>query len=136
MEYYAGIGLKSGFNEEDVVMKEIIEIYTKSKTFDNISEIMKEVTRIRNKVDMTSFEEMARYVCQTPNGKNILVELQVSTKWCRDNGIDDFIDIVAYEFDGDIEDYMADVELDTVKFNGNWKTAIEQMKQLAISVSK
>lgn len=116
-------------------MKEIIEIYTKSKTFDNISEIMKEVTRIRNKVDMTSFEEMARYVCQTPNGKNILVELQVSTKWCRDNDVDDFIDIVAYEFEGDIKDYMADMELETVKFNGNWKTAIEQMKQLAMSVS-
>ena len=50
-------------------MREIIEIYTKSKTFNNISEIMKEVNRIRTKVDATSFEEMARYVCEEPNGK-------------------------------------------------------------------
>ena len=112
-------------------MKEIIEIYTKSKTFDRIAEIMKEVTRIRTKVNVTTFEEMARYVCKEPNGKNILVELQVSTKWCRDNGIDDFINIVAYEFAGDLTDYTADVELETVPFNGNWKTAIEQMKNLA-----
>lgn len=117
-------------------MREIIEIYTKSKTFNNISEIMKEVNRIRTKVDITSFEEIARYVCEEPNGKNILVELQVSTKWCRDNDIDDCIDIVAYEFEGNLEDYTADVELDTVKFNGNWKTAIDQMKQLAIKVSE
>ncbi|MEE1046919.1 MAG: hypothetical protein U0M60_05790 [Clostridia bacterium] len=115
-------------------MKEIIEIYTKSKTFNNISEIMKEVNRIRTKVDLTSFEEMARYVCEEPNGKNILVELQVSTKWCRDNGVDDYIDIVAYEFDGALENYSADVELNTVAFNGNWKTAIEQMKNLAMKV--
>lgn len=115
-------------------MKEIIEIYTKSKTFNNISEIMKEVNRIRTKVDLTSFEEMARYVCEESNGKNILVELQVSTKWCRDNNIDDYIDIVAYEFDGELEDYSADVELKTIAFNGNWKTAIEQMKNLAMEV--
>lgn len=44
-------------------MREYIEIYTKSKTFNNISEVMKEVNRIRTKVDVTSFEEMARYVC-------------------------------------------------------------------------
>ena len=106
-------------------MREIIEIYTKSKTFNNISEIMKEVNRIRTKVDATSFEEMARYVCEEPNGK-----------WCRDNNIDDYIDIVAYEFEGNLEDYTADVELDTIKFNGNWKTAIEQMKQLAMKVSE
>ena len=118
----------------EFIMREIIEIYTKSKTFNNISEIMKEVERIRTKVDMTSFEEMARYVCEEPNGKNILVELQVSTKWCRDNGIDDYIDIVAYEFDGELEDYMASIELETISFNGNWKTAIEQMKNLAMEV--
>lgn len=115
-------------------MNEIIEIYTKSKTFDNISEIMKEVTRIRTKVCMTSFEEMARYICENPSGKNILVELHVSTKWCRDNDIDDYIDIVAYEFDGELDNYMAETELDSVSFNNNWKTAIEQMKNLAISV--
>ena len=115
-------------------MKEIIEIYTKSKTFNNISEIMKEVARIRTKVDMTSFEEMARYICENPSGKNILVELQVSTKWCRDNSIDDYIDIVAYEFDGELDNYMAETELDSIPFNNNWKTAIEQMKNLAISV--
>lgn len=115
-------------------MREIIEIYTKSKTFNNIAEIMKEVERIRTKVDMTSFEEMARYVCEEPNGKNILVELQVSTKWCRDNDVDDYIDIVAYEFYGELEEYSADVELETIAFNGNWKTAIEQMKNLAMEV--
>ena len=27
-------------------------------------------------------------------------------------------------------------ESDTIKFNGNWKTAIEQMKQLAMKVSE
>ena len=117
-------------------MREIIEIYTKSKTFNNISEIMKEVEQIRTKMDIVSFEEIARYVCENPNGKNILVELQVSTKWCRDNGIDDYIDIVAYEFDGELEDYTAEVELETISFNGNWKTAIEQMKNLAMEVMK
>ena len=115
-------------------MKEIIEIYTKSESFNNISEIMKEVNRIRTKVNVTSFEEMARYICEGKNGKNILVELQVSTKWCRDNNIDDFIDIVAYEFNSELEDYSADRELESIPFNNNWKTAIEQMKGLAMKV--
>ena len=70
------------------------------------------------------------------NGKNILVELQVSTKWCRDNDIEDFIDLVAYEFEGELTDYTADEELKTVKFSGNWKTAIDQMKKLALEVSE
>lgn len=117
-------------------MKEIIEIYTKSKTFNNISEVMKEVNRIRTKVTDYTFEEMARYVCGESNGKKILVELQVSTKWCRDNDIGDSIDIVAYEFEGELPDYSADVELKTIEFNGNWKTAIEQMKALALEVSE
>lgn len=113
-------------------MKEIIQIYTKSKTFNSIAEIMKELTRIRTKNDATSFEEIARYVCEGPNGKNILVELQVSTKWCRDNGIADYIDIVAYEFEGDVEAFSADTELETIQFKGSWKTAIKKMKQLAM----
>ena len=116
-------------------MNEIIEIYTKSRTFDNINEIMAEVNRIRTKVDMFTFEEIARYVCKKSDGKNILVELQVSTKWCKDNDIDDYIDIVAYEFDGELKDYMADVELETISFNGNWETAIEQMKDLAMKMN-
>jgi len=117
-------------------MNELIEIYTKSKTFDNISEIMKEVNRIRTEMTDYTFEEMARYVCKGSNGKNILVELQVSTKWCRDNDIEDFIDLVAYEFEGELTDYTADEELKTVKFSGNWKTAIDQMKKLALEVSE
>ena len=124
------------FRDWSDFMREIIEIYTKSKTFNNISEIMKEVNRIRTKIDITSFEEMARYVCEESNGKNILVELQVSTKWCRDNDIDDYIDIVAYEFEGELENFTADVELGSIPFNGNWKTAIEQMKHLAMEVSE
>ena len=117
-------------------MNEVIEIYTESRTFDNTNEIMKEVNRIRTELMDCTFEELARYVCNEPNGKNILVELQVSTKWCRDNDIEDFIDLVAYEFEGELADYTADEELKTVKFNGNWKTAIEQMKKLALEVSE
>ena len=117
-------------------MSELIEIYKKSKTFNDISEIMKEVNRIRTKVTDCTFEEMARYMCDEPNGKKILVELQVSTKWCRDNDIGDFIELVAYEFEGELPDYSADVELETVEFNGNWKTAVDQMKKLATEVSE
>ena len=116
-------------------MNELIEIYTKSKTFDNISEIMKEVNRIRTEMTDCTFEELARYVCDNQTERKILVELQVSTKWCRDNDIGDFIELVAYEFEGELPDYSADVELKTVEFNGNWKTAIEQMKKLALEVS-
>ncbi len=116
-------------------MKEIIEIYLESGTFDNIGEIMNEVDRIRTEVDLVSFVEIARYVCENPNGKNILVELQVSTKWCRDNDVEDYIDIVAYEFDGELEDYIAEAELETISFNGDWNTAIEQMKHLACEVA-
>ena len=111
--------------------KEIIEIYTKSGTFNNIAEIMRMIQTIRSKCTLTNFEEVARYARKAKNGKGILVELQVSTKACRDNDCDDFIDITAYEFDGELEEYYADRELDCVPFNGNWKTAIEQMKQLA-----
>lgn len=113
-------------------MKEIIEIYTKSKTFKNIGEIMREVTRIRTQIDATAFTEIARYICEGPNGKNILVELQVSTKWGRDNGLDDHIDIAVYEFEGELENYSANVELETIHFNRIWKTAIKQMKRLAM----
>lgn len=115
-------------------MREIIEIYTNSGTFDNAGEIAKEVERIRKYVDITVFEELARYICENPNGRNILVELQVSTKWHRDNCGDDFIEIVAYEFNGELDEYMAETELETVSFNGDWKTAIFQMKALAEKV--
>jgi hypothetical protein len=115
-------------------MKEIIEIYTKSKTLNNASEIAEEVNRIRTEVDIVSFVEIARYVCEGSDGKNILVELQVSTRWCRDNDVGDYIDITAYEFSGELEDYMADVELDCVPFNGDWETAINQMKDIATKV--
>jgi hypothetical protein len=119
-------------------MNEVIEIYTPSKTFDNISEIMKCIKEIRTTVDDRTFEELARYVCDEPNGKNILVELQVSTKWCRDNDIGDFINLVAYEFEGELPDYSADVELATVDLplNVNWKTVVEQMRKLAQDVSE
>ena len=112
-------------------MNEIIEIYTKSRTFNNQEEIEKEVNRIRTEVTITSFEELARYVCEGYDGKNLLVELQVSTKWCRENDIDDYIDIVLYEFEGDLNEYMADTELCTIKFNGVWEEAIDKMKSLA-----
>ena len=115
-------------------MSELIEIYTERRTFDNEIEIMQEVIRIRTEVTDCIFEEMARYVCDEPNGKKTLVELQVSTKWCRDNDVKDFIDLVAYEFEGELADYTADEELKTVKFNGNWKTAIDQMKKLALGI--
>ena len=114
--------------------REIVEIYTKSGTFNNISEIMKEVTRIRKENTFTCFEEMARYVCEDPTGGGILVELQVSTKWCRDNDVDDYIDITAYSFDGPIEEYYATNELETISFDGNWKTAIDQMRDLAEAI--
>ena len=116
-------------------MNELVEIYTKSKTFDNANEIKKEIERIRTQVTDFTFVELARYVCDEPNGKKILVEFQVSTKWCRDNDIGDFIELVAYEFEGELPDYSADVELKTIEFNGNWETAIEQMKKLALEVS-
>lgn len=118
-------------------MSELIEIYTKSKTFNNIGEIVKEVERIRTKVTNCAFEVIARYVCDEPNGNKLLVELQVSTKWCKDNDIDDFINLVAYEFDEvNLSAYLADIEVKTIEFNGNWKTAIEQMKKLAVEVSQ
>lgn len=115
-------------------MREIVEIYTKSGTLDDVEEILNEVAKIRTEFDWTSFEELARYVCENPKGKNILVELQVSTKWCRENEVDDYIDIVAYEFDGELEDYTAEEEIKTISFNGNWETAVEQMKKLAREV--
>lgn len=117
-------------------MNELVEIYTKSKTFNNVDEIKEEIERIRTQVTNFTFEELARYVCDESNGKKILVELQVSTKWCRDNDIGDFIELVAYEFEGELPDYSADVELKTIEFNGNWETAIEQMKKLALEVSE
>lgn len=113
-------------------MNELIEIYTKNKTFKNIIEINKEIERIRTKVTDSTFVELARYVCRKSNGKNILVELQVSTKWCTDNDIEDFIELVAYEFYGELSDYSADIELKTINFDGNWETAIAQMKLLAM----
>ena len=117
-------------------MKELVEIYTQSHTFNNINEIMEEVNRIRTEVTDFTFEELARYICEEPNGNKILVELQVSTKWCRDNDIGDFIELVAYEFDGELPDYSADVELETIEFDGNWNTAIDQMKKLAIKLGE
>lgn len=117
-------------------MKELIEIYTKSKTFNNNSEIMKELHRIRTEVIHYSFVEMARYVCHGLNGKSILVELQVSTRWCKENDIEDFIQIVAYEFEGQLSDYSADLEIKTIEFNEDWGTVIKQMKQLAIEVKE
>lgn len=62
-------------------MNELVEIYTKSKAFDNADEIKKEIERIRTQVTDFMFEELARYVCDEPNGKKILVELQVLRIW-------------------------------------------------------
>ena len=116
-------------------MNEIIEIYTDSKTFDNIGDNTKEINRIRNEVESFSFEEVARYIFENPNGKNILTELQISTKWCKDNDIEEFMEIVAYKFDDDIENYSADLEIGNIDFDGDFTSAIEQMRESALKLA-
>ena len=116
-------------------MNEIIEIYTDSKTFDNIGDNTKEINRIRNEVESFSFEEVARYIFENPNGKNILTELQISTKWCKDNDIEEFMEIVAYKFDDDIENYSADLEIGNIDFDGDFTSAIEQMREFALKLA-
>ena len=113
-------------------MKELLQIYTESKTLDNIEEIKKCVEDIQTKECGWNFEELARYCYQDDNGINTLVELQIPTKEGIESGMTG-IEMVAYEYDGDIEDFMADREVMSKDFNGDWSAVIEQMKEMAMS---
>lgn len=110
-------------------MQEIIEVYTPSKTF-NEYELLKEVEYISTQEVNLPYDVLARYAIPYKKGFNILVELQVSSKWCAEHDIDDFIDLVVYTYDGDLEDLSADIELEIVAFDENWNTLEEQMRAL------
>lgn len=114
-------------------MKEIIKVYLKSGSFDNEKEIKDVVSKIMESDDGFSFEVIARYVCNL-KGINILVEIQVPTLFLVNCGHSE-IEMVAYTFDGDMEDFIAESELQSKEFDCNWETAVEQMKQFAYEVS-
>lgn len=112
-------------------MSEIIRLYTESGDFCKKTEIEKEIEEIKHSDFGTSFEVIATYVTRVDN-LNVLVELQVPTMFSEDFGTE----MVAYTFDGELEDYMADVELQAKVFNEDWETAVEQMRNFANEVVK
>jgi hypothetical protein len=113
-------------------MKEIVEIYLKSGTFGNKEEISRAINEIMQSDDGWNFEVIARYVCNL-EGMNILVEIQVPTLMPGNCGHSE-IEMVAYTYDGEMEDFMAESELESKEFDGQWETAIEQMKFFAYEV--
>lgn len=117
--------------------KEIVEIYTPSGTLDNIAEIMKVITEIKNSYTGYNYEPLARYVCDY-KGKKYLAELDAPTKECLDLVPTADINIAIYSFvDDDIENYSAQYELDIVDFgiNGNFKTVIQQIKNIIYDIA-
>lgn len=123
--------IKNSFDNKnnDEELNEIVEIYTNSKTFDDIREIEEYIAEIRTYTGY-NYEEIARLAIKEPNGKNILVELQVSTKDMLDEGYE-FVCIGVYEYEGNLEDFSADEEIDTIDFDFDWKNAINTMRSLA-----
>lgn len=115
------------------MVKEITEIYTKSGNFNDKNEIQKTIKNIMQTDDGWTFDVIARYVCNL-NGMNILVEIQVPQLFSVDCGHSE-IEMVAYTYDGDMEGFMAEIELESREFNGQWETAVNQMKNFACEVS-
>lgn len=115
-------------------MKEILKLYTKSGNFYNKKEIQNEINLINQSDYGTTFEVIATYVTRV-NGINILVEIQVPTLFSIVECGHTEIVMAAYSFDGELEDYSADIELSYNIFNEQWETAVEQMKKLANEVA-
>ena len=110
-------------------MKEIWEVYTNDQTLSN-----KAVNRFVDQAKQLNgynFDEIARYVYQNDNGENILIECQVPCKDAIEFDEDCKTYLMGYEFDGDINDYMATREVICEVFNGDWGTLKQQMMTLA-----
>ena len=117
--------------------KEIIEIYTPSRTLNNIKEIMQLITEIKNSYTGYNYEPLARYICEY-KGKKYLAELDVPTQECLELTPTANIEIAIYSFiDDDIENYSAQYEIDIIPFgiNGNFKTAIQQIKNIIYDIA-
>lgn len=116
---------------------EITEIYTKSKTLNNITEIMKVITEIKNSYTGYNYEPLARYICEY-KGTKYLAELDVPTKELLDIVPTADIEIAIYSFiDDDIKNYSAQYELEIVPFGikGNFKTAIQHIKNIIYDIA-
>lgn len=90
-------------------MKEILLLHTKSGDFNNKSEILEEIKMIKTQSSGYNFDVLVTYVVNI-KGKNILVELQVPTLDAIKIGADN-IEMVAYSFDGELNEYSADYEI-------------------------
>lgn len=112
-------------------MKKLFEIYTESNTI-NLEEIQNFIEEASTASNGCSFDEIARLVYQNENGKNTLVECQVPTKDGIENGMTE-IELTAYEFEGEFEDYMAEYEVMSKTFDLNWETLENQMLEMAIT---
>lgn len=112
-------------------MKKLFEIYTESQT-NNLEEIQSFIKEASNTSCGCSFDEIARLVYQDDNGRNTLVECQVPTKDGIKIGMTE-IELTAYEFEGEFEDYSADNEVISKTFNLDWATLESQMLEMAMN---
>lgn len=106
-------------------MKKLFEVYTNTGELDE--ESVKQFIEETKQVKDCNFEQIARYVYQDDNGKNILVECDIPTGNIKDN----YIFITAYEFEGELEDYQAEIEITSEEFNGDWNSLEAFMRDMA-----
>lgn len=108
-------------------MKELFMVYTSTGDFSE--KAVQEFIDNAKGLTGWNYDEIARYVYQDDNGRNILVECDVPTGEI-DNG---YMFITAYEYSGEFEDYIAEEEIACEEFNGDWNNLETFMKDMAQS---
>jgi hypothetical protein len=129
LEYNHNCGVRDCKNKTDYYLRleyiELFEIYTDSKTADDIEGIIEEVTEIMDR-NNCGFDQIARYAVKVNGDINILVELDVP-----ETVENPTIFMTAYEYSGDIKNYSADTEIACIEFNGDWKSLRWEMSNFA-----
>ena len=106
-------------------MKKLFEVYTEKGTFEE--EQVELFIADANTVQDVNYEQIARYVYQDDNGRNILVECDVPTGANPQKSIY----LTVYTYEGEFEDYEAVNEIRCEEFNGDWCSLEAFMRDMA-----
>jgi len=108
-------------------MKELFEVYTENK--ETTKEAFLALKEEYSHCTAANWEQGARFVLQDDNGRNTLVELDFPTNTDVSDGQ---MWLCAYEFEGEMEDFSADIEAMSEIYNGDFSNVYEDMKTFAM----
>lgn len=122
----------SGDTERRLIMNKLFEVYTKSKT---TNELEKERKYYATTKTGCNYEIGAR-LCVEMENENILIELNFPTLDLEQllDGEKGSVDMTAYSYTGELKDYNCECEIDCKDFIGNLEDAEQIMLDYALSL--